>query len=400
MHISLSSPDISSEEMAIVKGVLRSGSLSIGDKLTKFEESFCAYIGSEYAIGVTNGTSGLHLSILAAGVGENDLVITSPYSFIASANCFLYEKAIPIFIDVEADTGNIRPDLIEECLHDIERSKKYIQKYLPPSYKCMANNRSARLKVKCMIIVHIYGQPAQIGQIKQISQEHDIWLIEDACEAIGAKHNNEKVGRFGDAAVFGFYPNKQMTTGEGGMIVTNREDWDVLLRSLRNQGRDKSGDWLSHSRLGYNYRLDEMSAALGLAQLMRIEELLSKRERVAAWYNERLKSLESITLLNLAQATTRMSWFVYVIRAYDTKCRNYIVNALKEIGIPSRIYFSPIHLQPYYMSTFGYRRGDFPVAEHLGDVSLALPFSSTMTKSQVDYVCDNLRKCVSKYWRR
>jgi len=219
-------------------------------------------------------------------------------------------------------------------------------------------------------------------------------VIEDACEAIGARYRNRSVGRLGDAAVFAFYPNKQMTTGEGGIIVTPRDDWAALFRSLRNQGRDVFDAWLNHTRLGYNYRLDEMSAALGLTQLSRLEELLTKRERVAGWYHTCLAGEELIQTPVVVPMTTRMSWFVYVVRIRPPASRDRVVQLLSAQDIPSRPYFTPIHLQPYYMKEFGYRRGDFPATEQLGDISLALPFSGVMTQAQVEYVSERLKRAV------
>jgi dTDP-4-amino-4,6-dideoxygalactose transaminase len=224
-----------------------------------------------------------------------------------------------------------------------------------------------------------------------VADRHGLTIIEDACEAIGAEYRGRKAGTLGDTAVFAFYPNKQMTTGEEGMIVTDREEWAALFRSLRNQGRDVFDAWLNHTRLGYNYRMDEMSAALGLSQLERIEDLLEKRERVAGWYNERLSGVEGVEVPYVAPTTTRMSWFVYVVRIAPEMGRNRVMAELEEQGIPSRPYFTPIHLQPFYVETFGYQRGDFPVTERAGDTCLALPFSSVMTEEQVDYVCEALK---------
>jgi dTDP-4-amino-4,6-dideoxygalactose transaminase len=232
--------------------------------------------------------------------------------------------------------------------------------------------------------------------ILNIAQQYNLRVIEDACEAIGAEYRGQKVGTLGDAAVFAFYPNKQMTTGEGGMIVTNNEGWANLFYSLRNQGRDVfDSAWLDHSRLGYNYRLDEMSAALGLAQIRRIEELLTSRAQVASWYNERLANQELIELPYITATTTQMSWFVYVVRIKPPAKRNNVMRQLAKAGIPSRPYFSPIHLQSFYQEKFGYQAGDFPFAEFLGDVSLALPFSGVMTEEQVDYVCQELQASIS-----
>jgi dTDP-4-amino-4,6-dideoxygalactose transaminase len=230
----------------------------------------------------------------------------------------------------------------------------------------------------------------------ETAQRNYLRVIEDACEAIGAEYKGRKVGTLSDGAVYGFYPNKQITTGEGGIVVTNQEDWNFLFRSLRNQGRDFLNEKLNHERVGYNYRLGEMSAALGLAQLGRIEELLSKRERVAAWYNEHLPDTEWIERPHIVSTTTRMSWFVYVVRIKPPAHRDEVMHKLAEAGIPIRPYFTPIHLQSFYRDRFGYKRGDFPITENLGDMFLALPFSSVMTEAQVDYVCNALRKILQK----
>jgi dTDP-4-amino-4,6-dideoxygalactose transaminase len=227
--------------------------------------------------------------------------------------------------------------------------------------------------------------------ILKVGASYGIPVIEDACEALGAEYKGRKAGTLGDAAVFAFYPNKQVTTGEGGMIVTGKEAWADLFRSLRNQGRDVFDAWLSHSRLGFNYRLDELSAALGLVQMGRLGEMLTKRERVAAWYNERLAGIELVERPFIAATTNCMSWFVYVVRVKPPASRDAVMQALAGYEIPCRRYFSPIHLQPVYRKLFGYRRGDFPVTELLGDVSLALPFSGVMSEGQVDRVCERLR---------
>jgi dTDP-4-amino-4,6-dideoxygalactose transaminase len=224
----------------------------------------------------------------------------------------------------------------------------------------------------------------------EIAQQHNLRVIEDACEALGAEYKGRRAGSLGDAAVFAFYPNKQITTGEGGMIVTNNEEWAQLFRSLRNQGRDVFDAWLNHTRLGYNYRLDEMSAALGLAQTGRLDELLARRAQVAAWYNERLDGMKGVERPYISATTTRMSWFVYVVRILPPAGRNEVMAGLANMGIPSRPYFTPIHLQPFYRDMFGYAPGDFPVTEYLGEVSLALPFSSVMSEEQVERVCRSL----------
>jgi dTDP-4-amino-4,6-dideoxygalactose transaminase len=374
--IPMSCPDLTNAEIAEVTHVLQTPVLSIGPKLSAFEQAVATYVGAHHAIGINSGTSGLHLCVIAAGITEGDLVITTPFSFIASANCILYERAIPVFVDVDLATGNIDPTLVTQAVNDLTRKQR---------------EKGTKRCLKAILPVHAFGQPADMGSIASVARQYDLPVIEDACEAIGAEYKGHKAGTLGDAAVFAFYPNKQMTTGEGGMITTGNEEWASLFRSLRNQGRDVFDAWLNHTRLGYNYRLDEMSAALGLAQIQRIEELLAKREQVARWYNERLADVELVERPHIAPTTTRMSWFVYVVRIRPPADRNEVMRRLAEAGIPSRPYFTPIHLQPFYCQKFGYRRGDFPVTEYLGDVSLALPFSGVMMEEQVDYVCQMLR---------
>jgi perosamine synthetase len=398
----MSSPDLTHAEIQTVERVLRTPHLSLGPCLTEFEERTAAYVGVQHGVAVSSGTAGLHLCIIAAGIGDGDLVITTPFSFVASANCILYERAMPIFVDVEPATGNLDPNLVAEAVesliyHPSGRNGKRIR-WLPPSLR--SSRRSPGMqkpptvggRLKAILPVHAFGQPADVDPLTRLAQDHNLAVIEDACEAIGAEYKGRKVGTLGDAAVFAFYPNKQITTGEGGLIVTHNTEWADLFRSLRNQGRDIFDAWLNHTRLGYNYRMDEMSAALGLAQITRVGDLLAKRAAVAGWYNERLAGTELIERPYIAPTTTRVSWFVYVIRVRPPANRNEVMQKLAELGIPSRPYFTPIHLQPYYRQRFGYQQGDFPVTEHLGDVSLALPFSGVMTQSQVDQVCAALEQ--------
>ncbi len=363
MLVPMSRPDIGQQEIELVNQVLRTPFLSIGPMIQRFEQDMARYVGTQHAIGVSSGTAGLHLCLRAAGIGEGHEVITTPFSFVSSANVMLYERAQPVFVDIEPDSLNIDPQRIEDAL------TRHTRAILP---------------------VHAFGQPADMDPILDVARRHSLWVIEDACEAIGAEYKGRKAGTLSDVAVFAFYPNKQMTTGEGGMIVTDRDDWDALFRSLRNQGRDVFDAWLNHTRLGYNYRLDEMSAALGVAQLGRIEELLAKRQRVAQMYNERLEEVEGVTIPFVVPTTTRMSWFVYVIRLAIEIDRNKVMGELGERGIPSRPYFTPIHLQPFYRQMFGYREGDFPVTESVAQSVLALPFHGSVTVEQVDYVCENL----------
>jgi dTDP-4-amino-4,6-dideoxygalactose transaminase len=391
--IPMSSPDLVETDIAAVHQVLRTPCLSIGPRIAAFEEHLAAYIGVRYAVAVSSGTAGLHLAVIAAGVGEGDLVITTPFSFVASANCVLYERATPIFVDIDPRTLNIGPALVAQAADDLTRGGDAARCWLPPALR---HSPFAIRDLKAILPVDAFGQPADYDPIREVADRHGLVIIEDACEAIGAECKGRKAGTLGDVGVFAFYPNKQMTTGEGGMIVTDREEWAALFRSLRNQGRDAFDAWLNHSRLGYNYRLDEMSAALGLAQLRRIEELLAKRERVAQMYNERLAGIDGVIVPYVASMTTRMSWFVYVIRLDPKIDRNRVMARLEERGVPSRPYFTPIHLQPFYRERFGYREGTFPITEAVARSTLALPFSGVMTEGQVDCVCKALSAVVQE----
>jgi len=395
LKIPMSFPDLTELEIEAVTNVLHTGRLSIGPQLEAFEKAIATYVGSKYAIGVSSGTAGLHLAVIAAGVGEKDLVITTPFSFIASTNVILYEHAIPVFVDVDLKTGNINPELIAEAIGDINNGPEKTDRWLPPALRGGQSSKTP-MKIRAVVPVHAYGQPADLDSILAIARQFNITVIEDACEAVGSEYKHRKVGPLGNCGVFAFYPNKQITTGEGGMIVTNEDECANLFRSLRNQGRDKFNAWLNHSRLGYNYRLDEMSATLGAMQMSRIEELLTKREKVASWYNMRLKDVENMEIPYITPSTTRVSWFVYVVRLNPKINRSQVMNELEARGIPSRPYFSPIHLQPFYVEKFGYKRGDFPVTDYLGDVSVALPFSGVMIEEQVDYVCRNLIEILQK----
>jgi dTDP-4-amino-4,6-dideoxygalactose transaminase len=412
----MSSPDITPEDIAAVNAVLQTPVLSLGPQIEAFEHAAAQAVNAKFGIGVNSGTAGLHLGVIAAGVEQGDLVITSPFSFIASANAILYERGIPVFVDVDPRTGNIDPALVAEAVESLTTDnlqQKTMERWLPRSI----NHSTGTLRsptgtlrsptgtlrsqpsvvtgqLKAILPVHAFGQPADMDPILEAAREHQLSVIEDACEAIGAEYKGRAAGTLGNMGVFAFYPNKQMTTGEGGMIVTDDESWANLFRSLRNQGRDVFDSWLNHSRLGYNYRLDEMSAALGVSQIKRLAGLLSQRAQVAAWYDTRLHNEELIEVPCVVESTTRMSWFVYVVRIKPPASRAEVMRHLQASGVPSRPYFTPIHLQPFYQEKFGYQRGDFPVTEYLGDVSLALPFSGVLTEEQVDYVCQKLREGV------
>jgi dTDP-4-amino-4,6-dideoxygalactose transaminase len=370
MRIPMCEPDITAAERAAVLEVLDTTTLSIGPKLELFERRLAEYVGVPHAIGVSSGTAGLHLAMIASGVGEGDLVLTTPFSFVASANCVLYVGARPVFVDIDPETLTIDPRALARTADQLARG------------------REGRLKA--IIPVHVFGQPADMDPVMAVARKHGLAVIEDACEAIGATYKGRAAGTIADAGVFAFYPNKTMTTGEGGMLVTSNREWDGLFRSLRNQGRDVFDGWLAHSRLGYNYRLDELSAALGAVQMARLDELVAKRARVAGWYDERLADVEGVTTPRLAPWTTRMSWFVYVVRLAPGGVRDRAIGELERRGIPARPYFPPIHLQPFYRAEFGFRPGDFPESEAAGETCLALPFSSVMREEQVEQVCTAL----------
>lgn len=361
MKIPLAQPDLTWLERKAVLDVLESNFLSLGPKLPEFERAMAQYIGVKHAIAVNSGTSGLHLIVRALGIGRNDEVITTPFSFIASANCVLMESARPVFVDIDPESYNIDPDKVEAAITP---------------------------RTKAILGVDVFGRCAEWDRICEIAQRRGLAVIEDSCEAIGAETFGKMAGSFGDAGCLAFYPNKQMTTGEGGMILTNRDDVAALCRSMRNQGRDEGQGWLEHARLGFNYRLSDIHCALGLAQLSRIEEILAKRAAVADMYREQLGHFADL-LLPMGPRQGRLSWFVYVVRLADrfTRAdRNRILLALRDNGIGCNSYFAPIHLQPFYVEQFGFKTGDFPVTEHISDRTIALPFFTTMTSGQVAQV--------------
>jgi len=380
----MSSPNLTDADRQAVIDVINTPILSMGKYTADFEKSFCNQTGAKHAIAVNSGTAGLHLCVRAAGIGTGDLVITTPFSFVSSSNVLLFENAIPIFVDIDPRTGNINPELVADAARNIE-------KYLPGDVSKVGGRKS----LKAILPVDVFGQPADMDAINAVAQEHGLTVIEDSCEALGAMYKGKQAGTLGDFGVFAFYPNKQITTGEGGVIITSDDKAADFMRALRNQGRAPGDTWLQHTHLGYNYRIDEMSAALGASQMSRLEELLSKREQVAAWYEARLSEMAGVEVPFVESNTTRMSWFVYVIR-FDKKIdRDEIAERLEARGVPVRPYFLPIHLQPYMVERFGYRKGDFPVTEDLGRRGLALPFSGVMTEEQVNYVCTVVREEMS-----
>ncbi|HLC81146.1 MAG TPA: aminotransferase class V-fold PLP-dependent enzyme [Candidatus Nanoarchaeia archaeon] len=362
IKIPLAKPFITENALPALSEVLKSGILSLGPNVKQFEQQFAQLIGTKYAVAVNSGTSGLHLCIKALGLGPGDEVITSPFSFIASANCIVYEQALPVFVDVEEETFNLDPALIEKAITP---------------------------RTKAILIPHIFGQCGNLTAIMSIAKRHNLKVIEDSCESITAAHRGKKLGTFGEAAVFAFYPNKQMTTGEGGMIVTDQEVIHDYCRSAANQGRDGNQQQVVHNIIGYNYRLDELSAALGLTQLDGINQFIELRRTVAKHYLELLNCVEGIVLPKIRADNTH-SWFVFPVRVKETS-RDLLIKKLADRGIQSKAYFSPaIHLQPAYKNKFSYQEGQFPVAEKLSRSTLILPFYTQMARDEVEMVVKEL----------
>lgn len=388
MKVPMSAPDLTEAERQAVLAVLETPRLSMGPELERFEGELTRRVGARHAVGVSSGTTGLHLAVRAAGVSDGDFVITTPFSFVASANVILYERAIPVFVDVDPVTGNLDPDLAARAAADLGAGAAAARRWLPRRGAPPARPAGA------LLAVDVFGQPAEYDGLRKTCDGHGLALIEDSCEALGATYRGRAAGALGDVGVFGFYPNKQITTGEGGAVVTDRQDWAERIRAMANQGRAPGDTWLEHTYLGYNYRLNELSAALGRAQLQRLDELMAKRARVAEWYGGRLAEIPGVEPPQTIASTTRRSWFVYVVRLDTAVDRRALALRLEGSGIPTRPYFSPIHLQKYFRDMFDYREGDRPVAEDLGRRSLALPFSSVMTEGQVEMVCQALREAL------
>ncbi|MDP3999599.1 MAG: DegT/DnrJ/EryC1/StrS family aminotransferase [bacterium] len=367
MKYPIAKPYIGKKEEKYVLEVLRSGVLSMGLKTEKFEKKFAEFIGAKYACAVSSGTAGLHLALISAGIGKGDEVITTPFSFVASANAILYVGAKPVFVDIDPETYNIDPEKIE----------KKITK-----------------KTKAILVVHIFGQSADMNSIVKIAKKRNLKIIEDACESLGAKYRGKNVGMFGESAVFAFYPNKQMTTGEGGMVVTNDKKVYELCRSLRNQGRLENAQWLDHVRLGYNYRLDEMSAALGIAQLEKIKFLISEKQKIAGWYDKYLSAYRNLAQVPIVVPGNVHTRFIYVVLIRN-KNRNQVIKRLSRCGITAKPYFPSIHLFKFYRASFGYRPGDFPASELVSNKALALPFYIGLKEQDVRHICKILIKILT-----
>lgn len=356
--IPLSQPDITQREIDAVTEVMQSGTLSIGPKVEEFEQKCARIAGRAHGVAVNSGTSGLHVAMLAAGVGPGDEVITTPFSFVASANAALFVGATPVFADIDPKCLNLDPALVEE-------------KITP--------------RTKAILAVEAFGHPAHMDELEKIARRNELVLIEDCCEGFGGKLGDRRIGSFGRAGVFGFYPNKQITTGEGGMVVTDDDRFADMCRSLRNQGRDGMS-WLAHQRLGYNYRLSEIAAAVGCVQCDRLDEILEGRREAAAKYMERLMDSRYLILPTLCE-DDHASWFVFVVRLndlFEPGDRDEVIRRLRLKGIGCNNYFPPIHLQPYMVEQFGFEPGLCPVAEYVSERTLALPFFSAITELQIE----------------
>ena len=366
----MSKPSIGGREEELVLQVLRSGTLALGDLGRQLEEMFANYVGASHAVAVSSGTVALHLGVRALGVSSGDEVITTPYSFISSANCIVYENAKPVFVDIDPETLNIDPDAIESAINE---------------------------KTRAILPVHIYGYPADMKRIDEIAVSHDLGVLEDACEALGSSdEEGNTIGARGNIACFGFYPNKQMTTAEGGMITCQDEDLRDRFLSERNQGRVGGMDRVEHGSLGFNYRMSELSAALGVAQLERIDELLDARSTVASLYNERLTEVGGIKMLCSDSGSVQRSWFIYVVLLPEGVDRDRVINGLAKKKVASKAYMPAIHLQPYYREKYGFKGGEFPVCEDISERSLALPFFPDLKESEVDHVCEELESTIKQ----
>jgi len=377
--IPLSKPDISEDEINAVVETLRSGRLALGPRLVEFEELVAQRAGRQHGVGVSSGTAGLHLAMLAHGIGPGDEVITTPFSFVASANCILYAGATPVFVDIDPRTLNMDPQRVRDAVTP---------------------------RTKAIVAVEAFGNPAHMDEYRQIAEKYELILIEDCCEALGGSAKGTPCGGFGRVGVFGFYPNKQITTGEGGMIVTDDDRVADACRSLRNQGRAMSkqtsssmgASWLMHERVGFNFRMSEINAALGVAQMRRLDALLEDRSRVASAYNRALMGASDLVLPTVEPNTT-MSWFVYVVRLsdeYTREERDRVLEGMRrhEIGVSD--YFPCIHLQPPYRQQFGFKEGDFPIAERVSGRTIALPFHGGLSEREISLVAQTLELMLAR----
>ena len=368
-QIGLSAPWLDEREEELVLEVMRSGRLSLGPSIDRFEELFAEAVGAPYAAAVSSGTAGLHLLCRLAGISPGDEVITSPYSFVASANCAIYEGATPVFADIDPRTLNLDPAAVEAAITPHTRA---------------------------VVAVDIYGYPCELEELQAICTRHDLSLIDDACEALGARYKGSPVGSHGVSAVFAFYPNKQITTGEGGVVTTHSEDEWRLLKSLRNQGRADGGGWLEHARLGFNYRIDDIRSAIGIGQLEKLDTILARRSFVAARYSQLLAGVDGLELPLEDDDDHVRSWFVYVVSLTAGVDREAVITGLDERGVQTVRYLPCIHLQDYMRDRYGFREGLCPVAEDLSGRTLALPFHARVDEDDQDYVVRSLKEVLAR----
>ena len=372
IKVNLSRPDIGEAEIEAVVDVLKGPNLSLGPKLGEFEKAFCEYSGRKHSIAVNSGTSGLYLCMKALGIGPGDEVITTPFTFIASVTCIMMVGAKPVFVDIDPVSLNMDPAQIEAKITD---------------------------RTKAILPVVVFGDPTGLDEVFQIADKHNLAVIEDSCEGLGSVLNGKQIGTFGTMSTFAFYPNKQMTTGEGGMILTDDDDLADVCYSLRNQGRGKGGGWLAHDRLGYNYRLSDINCALGIVQLGRIDEFVEKRRGAAKMYQQALADEPRLTVPQ-EPADTIMSWFVFVVRIADEKVtgdqRNAILEKMIARGMQVSNYFPPVYLQPFMVDEYDYKLGDFPLTDNVCKSTIALPFYNNISQDDVELVCENLKACLDE----
>jgi len=361
--VPLSGPYLDEREEELVLDVLRSGRLSLGPVADQFEEAIAEKVGAPYAAAVSSGTAGLHLLAMLAGIAPGDEVITSPYSFAASANCFVYEGGVPVFADVDPRTLNLDPRAVEAAVTP---------------------------RTKAIVAVDIFGFPCELDELRAIAGRHGLALIQDSCEALGARYRGAPIGSHGTSCTFAFYPNKQLTTGEGGMVTTHSEEEWRLLRSLRNQGRGDSGGWLEHVRLGFNYRIDDIRAAIGIGQLEKLDEILTLRDAAAGRYAELLAGIDGLELPCENDDDHVRSWFVYVVKLADNETRERAIAHFEREQIGYNRYLPSIHLQPYMRERYGFREGMCPVSENASSRTLALPFFTAIERGAQERVAEVL----------
>ncbi len=380
-RIPLSSAQIVDDDVAAVVRALRSGRVAMGPEIRGFEEELAAVAGVRHAVACSSGTAALHMALLALGVGEGDVVLTTPFSFVASSNVILMVGAVPVFVDIDPGTLCPSPEELRRTIGALRRGE----------LRFPNGERVAPHRLKALLLVDVFGLPAPWDQYEALAREEGLVLLEDSCEALGSRAFGRGCGSFGRAGAFAFYPNKQITTGEGGAVVTDDDEVAALCRSYANQGRDDSGAWLAHVRLGYNYRMSELTAALGRSQISRLSTILERRNQVAERYGALLKDIEGMRLPEPPPWCDRASWFVYVVLLPEGAPRDEVLRLLSRHGVENRAYFTPIPLQPFYAHRFGYRRGDFPEMDRVCDRVAALPFYTDLSPEDQDHVVETLR---------